>query len=173
MTDRFTPQQRHAVMAAIRGKNTKPEMLVRKFLWACGYRYRINYKRLPGKPDIALRKYRTCIFVNGCFWHGHEGCRYCTLPKTHTEYWKHKIERNRIRDAKVKLELSAMGWHSIVVWECQLKPNQREKTLVWLDYTLNDLFLRDHQQKAVPYQVPDETMFIAAEDSRDLYRKSQ
>ena len=85
-------------MAAIKSKNTKPEMIVRKFLWRNGFRYRINNPRLPGSPDIVLRKYRTCIFVNGCFWHGHEGCRYYTVPKTNTEFWVKKVARNKERD---------------------------------------------------------------------------
>jgi DNA mismatch endonuclease Vsr len=87
-------------MAAIKGKNTKPEMVVRRYLWAHGFRYRLNDARLPGKPDIVLRRYRTCIFVNGCFWHGHEGCKYYTVPKSNTEFWVKKIGRNRERELR-------------------------------------------------------------------------
>ena len=94
MTDVHTKEQRHKNMAAIRAKNTKPEIIVRKFLWSHGYRYRLNHSKLPGKPDIVLRKYRTCIFVNGCFWHKHEGCKYFVIPKTRTEFWMNKINRN-------------------------------------------------------------------------------
>ena len=94
MPDKMTIQQRHNNMAAIKGKDTKPEVLVRKFLWSHGFRYRLNHPRLPGKPDIVLRKYRTCIFVNGCFWHGHEGCKYYVVPKSNTKFWQDKILRN-------------------------------------------------------------------------------
>ena len=99
--DKLSPQQRHNNMAAIHGKDTKPEMVVRRWLWGRGFRYRLNHPRLPGKPDIVMRKYRTCIFVNGCFWHGHEGCRYYTIPKTNTEFWVNKVKRNKERDVKV------------------------------------------------------------------------
>ena len=105
--DKMTKEQRHRCMAAIRGKDTKPEITVRKFLFSRGFRYRLNHPRLPGHPDIVMRKYRTCIFVNGCFWHGHEGCRYYVMPKTNTEFWKAKIERNRTRDAEEQRKLAA------------------------------------------------------------------
>lgn len=114
--DKLTPEQRHRNMAAIRSKNTKPEMLVRRFLFSRGFRYRLNYRRLPGRPDIVLRKYRTVIFVNGCFWHGHEGCRYFVMPKSNVAFWQTKIERNRARDKRVQHELAAMGWHCITLW---------------------------------------------------------
>ena len=104
MSDRLTIEQRHNNMAAIRGRDTKPEILVRKFLWSRGFRYRLNHPRLPGKPDIVLRKYRTCILVNGCFWHGHEGCKYYVVPKSNTGFWMEKIRRNRERDAGGKGE---------------------------------------------------------------------
>lgn len=100
--DKLTKEQRHRCMSAIKSKNTKPELLVRKFLFSRGFRYRLNHPRLPGHPDLVLRKYRTVIFVNGCFWHGHEGCKYYVLPKTNVEFWKNKIERNRRRDREVK-----------------------------------------------------------------------
>ena len=140
--DKITPQQRHKTMAAIHGKNTKPEIIVRKGLWKRGFRYRLNHKRLPGHPDIVLRKYRTCIFVNGCFWHGHEGC--CRIPKTNRVFWEAKIQRNKERDIKTQKELAKMGWHCITVWECELKPTVREKTLDSLSYTLNHIYLQDH-----------------------------
>jgi DNA mismatch endonuclease (patch repair protein) len=140
--DHLTPQQRHKNMAAIRNKNTKPEMIVRKGLWKRGFRYRLNHKRLPGHPDLVLRKYRTCIFVNGCFWHGHEGC--CKIPNTNREFWEAKIQRNKERDIETQKELAKMGWHCITVWECELKPTVREKTLDSLSYTLNHIYLQDH-----------------------------
>ncbi|UKK75273.1 very short patch repair endonuclease [Segatella bryantii] len=147
MSDILTNAQRHTCMAAIHSKDTKPEMVVRRWLWEHGFRYRLNHPRLPGKPDIVMRKYRTCIFVNGCFWHGHEGCRYYTKPKTNTEFWVNKVKRNKERDKTVKHQLSSMGWHSITIWECELKPKVREKTLESLAFTLNKIFLQDHSVK--------------------------
>ena len=166
--DLHTPQQRHANMAAIRGKNTKPEMIVRRGLWKRGFRYRLNHKRLPGHPDLVLRKYRTCIFVNGCFWHGHgvtlnikdetlniENSECCKIPKTNREFWVNKIRRNKERDIEDQKRLAAMGWHCITVWECQLKPKKREETLESLAYTLNHIYLQDHQIPQ-PYKALDE-----------------
>ena len=148
-------------MASIRGKNTKPEIMVRKFLFSRGFRYRLNHPRLPGHPDIVLRKYRTCVFVNGCFWHGHEGCRYYVIPKSNTEFWKAKIERNRNRDIEDQRKLATMGWHCITVWECQLKPAVREQTLESLAFTLNRIFLNDHSIRR--YELPEEDCAVAAE----------
>ena len=217
MSDRLSPQQRHANMAAIHGKDTKPEMVVRRWLWGHGYRYRLNHPRLPGKPDIVMRKYRTCIFVNGCFWHGHhvqlqtaqidngkwkmensECCKIdlenqrrapasqtysissddaccisvqsskcCKIPKTNREFWVAKIRRNQERDLKVQRELAAMGWHSITIWECELKPKVREKTLESLAYTLNKIFLQDHSIRH--YEIPEEVPMMAAEDTQEVY----
>lgn len=162
MSNFQTSPQRHANMAAIHGKDTKPEMLVRHYLWGHGFRYRLNHPRLPGKPGIVLRKYRTCIFVNGCFWHGHEGCRYYTIPKTNTEFWVDKVKRNKERDLKVQHELAAMGWHCITIGECELKPTKREETLKSLAYTLHKIFLQDRTIKR--YDIPTEEPMMAAED---------
>ena len=140
--DKLTPQQRHSNMSAIHSKDTKPEIIVRKGLFKRGFRYRLNHKRLIGHPDLVLRKYRTCIFVNGCFWHGHEGCS--KIPSTNREFWEAKIRRNKERDIETQKELAKMGWHCITVWECELKPNFREKTLDSLAYTLNHIYLQDH-----------------------------
>ena len=167
--DKITPQQRHDNMAAIHGKDTKPEMVVRKWLWGQGFRYRLNHKRLPGKPDIVMRKYRTCIFVNGCFWHGHgvampmaESSACCRIPKTNRDFWVEKIRRNKERDERVKKQLTAMGWHSITIWECELKPKVREKTLQSLSFTLNSIFLENHSVRH--YELPSEEMMMAAEE---------
>lgn len=170
MTDFLTSQQRHVNMAAIHGKDTKPEVVVRRWLWGHGYRYRLNHPRLPGKPDIVMRKYRTCIFVNGCFWHGHEGCRYYTIPKTNTEFWVAKIHRNQERDVEVQHQLASMGWHSITIWECELKPKSRDKTLESLVFTLNRIFLQDHSFRR--YIVPEEEPMMAAEDIVDYNKKN-
>ena len=143
MSDHLTIEQRHKNMAAVKSKDTKPEMVVRKYLWSRGFRYRVNNPRLPGHPDIVLRKYHTCIFVNGCFWHGHEGCKYFRMPKTNTEFWERKISRNKERDREEQKKLARMGWHCITVWECELKGERREKTLESLEYTLNHIFIQD------------------------------
>lgn len=161
--DVLTPKQRHKIMASVHSKGTKPEVIVRKYLWKDGFRYRKNNPRLPGHPDIVLRKYRTCIFVNGCFWHGHEGCRYFKMPKTHIDFWTKKINRNRERDKEEQKQLAEMGWHVIVVWECQLRNDKREQTLESLAYTLNHIYIKDH---SVAYpRLEDETgLDIAAEN---------
>lgn len=108
-------------MARIRGKGTKPEVTLRKALFARGFRYRVNVKTLPGKPDIVLPRYKTVIFVHGCFWHGHPGCKYAYTPKSNTEFWVNKISGNQERDAVVKRKLEKSGWKVIVVWECEIK----------------------------------------------------
>ena len=174
--DKLTSPQRHANMAAIHGKDTKPEMVVRRWLWRHGFRYRLNHKRLPGKPDIVMRKYRTCIFVNGCFWHGHniqftihnaqctieKSSECCKIPKTNREFWVAKIQRNQERDLRVQHELAAMGWHSITIWECELKPAKQEETLKSLAYTLNRIFLQDRTVRR--YKLPEEAPMMAAEE---------
>lgn len=116
-------------MSCIKCKNTKPEEIVRKYLFSCGFRYRKNDKRYPGTPDIVLPKYKAAIFINGCFWHGHSGCRYFVVPKTNTEFWVNKINRNIERDKEKIAQLRKMGWNVIVLWECDLKPKHKEKTL--------------------------------------------
>ena len=116
-------------MSRIKGSNTKPEELVRKYLFSKGFRYRKNDKRLPGSPDIVLPKYKTCIFVNGCFWHGHKGCKYFVWPQNNAEFWKTKIETNVERDRRKETGLAELGWNVIVIWECQLKPAVRDETL--------------------------------------------
>ena len=162
--DHLTPQQRHKTMAAIRGKDTKPEMIVRKGLWSKGFRYRLNSPRLPGHPDMVLKKYRTCIFVNGCFWHGHEGC--CKIPNTNRDFWVAKIKRNQERDVETQKRLAEMGWHCITIWECELKPSKREQTLKSLAFTLNKIWLEEHAVIGKPYPKLEEEDGIlkAAED---------
>ena len=117
----FTPAQRSNCMSRIRGKNTKPEILVRKGLHARGFRFRLHNKKLPGSPDIVLPKYGVVIMVNGCFWHGHKGCRYATKPKYNVVFWEAKIARNRHRDEVTEAHLHALGWHVITIWECELR----------------------------------------------------
>lgn len=126
MTDVHSRETRSFNMSRIKGKNTKPELLVRKFLFSQGFRYRLHDKKLPGKPDIILPKYRTVIFVNGCFWHGHEGCKYFVVPKTRTEWWLDKINRNIEKDKQNKIMLTNAGWNVIEIWECALKTSVRD-----------------------------------------------
>lgn len=121
MTDVHNKETRSYNMSQIKGINTKPEMLIRKFLFSNGFRYRLHVKDLPGKPDIVLPKYNTVIFVNGCFWHGHENCKYFKLPNTRAEWWKEKIERNRLNDILKHKMLKDMNFKVIIVWECQIK----------------------------------------------------
>ena len=125
----ITPEQRHSNMAAIHSASTKPELCLRNSLWNVGFRYRTNDPNLPGSPDIVLPKFRTVIFVHGCFWHGHNNCKYHTIPKTNTEFWKAKITRNKERDQEVWRQLEAKGWFVIIVWECQLKKTVLDKTV--------------------------------------------
>lgn len=124
-------------MSRIKGKNTKPEEIVRKYLFSKGFRYRKNDKRLPGTPDIVLPKYKTVIFVNGCFWHGHEDCRYFVWPKDNADFWKKKIEDNISRDKNVIEMLKRQNWAVIVVWECELKKQTLSRTL----QKINELIL--------------------------------
>ena len=134
--DNHTKEVRSYNMSRIKSINSKPEELVRKYLFSQGLRYRKNVKRLPGKPDIVLSKYKTIVFINGCFWHGHKGCRYFAMPKSNTEYWNKKIDNNVKRDELVYQQLSELGWNVIKVWECELKKDKREKTLEYLYYNI-------------------------------------
>ena len=170
MPDVMTPQQRHDCMSHIRSKNTKPEQLVRRALWHLGFRYRLHVKDLSGKPDIVLPKYKAVIFINGCFWHGHDGCKYSVLPKTNTEFWENKIQRNKERDIREQKELAAMGWHCITIWECQLKPVIREQTLESLAYTLNHIYLNDRSVKL--YEIQEDNQLLAAESDCDYMKEN-
>lgn len=126
----MTPEQRSRCMSAVKNKDTKPEIIVRKYLFSRGLRFRVNNRNLPGCPDIVLKKYKTAVFIDGCFWHGHEGCKKFTLPKTNTEFWQTKIEGNRARDARVDSDLKAQGWRVLRIWECEIKSKaKREKAL--------------------------------------------
>ena len=142
---------------------------MRKFLFSRGFRYRLNYPRLPGHPDLVLRKYKTVIFINGCFWHGHEGCKYYVLPKTNIEFWKNKIEQNRNRDMEERQKLVSMGWHCITVWECQLKSKVRQQTLDALEYMLYRINLEYRSVK--PYEITEEEYSMVAEPI-ESYSKS-
>jgi DNA mismatch endonuclease (patch repair protein) len=116
-------------MSRIRSKDTKPELIVRKYLFANGFRYKLHDKKLPGKPDLVLSKYKTAIFIHGCFWHGHQNCRYFVVPKTRTEWWLNKITNNKAKDDSVNAALALAGYQIIEIWECELKKANRETTL--------------------------------------------
>lgn len=138
----MSPEERHLCMSKVKGKNTKIEILVRKYLFALGYRYRLYVKELPGHPDIVLPKYKSVIFINGCFWHGHQECKKASIPETNRSYWKAKIESNIQRDTFNAQVLRDMGWNVITIWECQLKKKKFEETMksvvqVFMDYRVN------------------------------------
>ncbi|MBO7507079.1 MAG: DNA mismatch endonuclease Vsr [Paludibacteraceae bacterium] len=166
--DKITPEQRSKTMSRIRAKNTKPEMIVRRYLYANGFRFRVNVRTLPGTPDIVLKKYHTAIFINGCFWHGHV-CQQGRMPKSNVEFWLNKITRNKERDEEVRDKLRTIGWRTMVVWECQLKPSVRQQTLEGIVYLLNEAFLDLHRRKCQPlqpfYVEPGEDSYMVAEDA--------
>lgn len=166
MADVMTPEQRSRCMAAIKRKNTKPELIVRKYLFSRGLRFRLYVNSLPGKPDIVLPKYKTVIFVNGCFWHGHEGCRYYRLPKTNVEFWQEKISSNIERDHRTEAELTALGWHVIRVWECEIK------TIAQREATLDRLYRRIVGDKPVHTYIPENVGTPMAAEPSASYGKS-
>ena len=126
----MTPEQRSKCMAAVKGKDTKPEMIVRKYLFSKGLRFRLHDKKLPGSPDMVLKKYRTVIFIDGCFWHGHEGCKHFRMPKSNEFFWDQKIRKNKARDIANEYVLQTQGWRVIRIWECEInKAADREETL--------------------------------------------
>jgi DNA mismatch endonuclease (patch repair protein) len=136
MADVHSKAVRSFNMSRIRGKNTKPEMLVRKFLFAMGLRYRLHDRKLSGSPDLVFPKHGVVVFIHGCYWHGHEGCKYFVVPKTRTEWWVNKINRNKFNDSNSISELKKAGWKVITVWECELKSEQRDKKLKSLFYKI-------------------------------------
>ena len=143
-------------MAAIKDKDTKPEILVRKFLFSKGLRYRLNNRKLPGSPDIVLKKYKTVIFVDGCFWHGHEGCKYFRLPKSNTSFWETKITRNIERDKETTQALTALGWKVIRIWECELRNKSNREA------ALNKLFNDITCSTVKRYSVEEPDILVAA-----------
>jgi len=188
MTDTMTSQQRHYCMSRIRSKDTTPERRVRQWLWQHGYRYRLCVKGVPGKPDIVMRKYRTAIFVNGCFWHGHhvqlriknaelrmngEGpethsSKCCKIPNTNREFWLAKIQRNQERDQKNYRILEENGWQVIVLWECQLKPKKLEQTMFQVEIQLHDYYLATFNHRSKTYiHIEEENLPMVAEDPEE------
>lgn len=163
--DIFTPEKRSAVMSKIRGKNTKPEVILRKALHARGIRYRL-YGDLPGKPDIVLRKYKTVIFVNGCFWHGHAGCKYASRPKSNRDFWEKKIITNQRRDELHTLQLEATSWNVMTVWECEIRRKDGLEPLVdRIIACLNAQLTCSREVKRYRFPTLEEAPNVAAEDS--------
>ena len=162
MTDVMTPEERSRCMRAIKGRDTKPEMIVRRYLFSRGLRYRVNNRKLPGSPDIVLKKYKTVVFIDGCFWHGHKGCKHYRLPQSNTEFWRKKITGNAARDYVNNIDLQLAGWKVIRIWECQIKTKeQREETLERLYQTITG-----PRRKPIPYtETPDEVQIAAEPDS--------
>ena len=164
MADIMTPEQRSRCMAAIKGKDTKPEMIVRKYLFSRGLRFRVQVRKLPGTPDIVLPKYNTAIFVNGCFWHGHEGCKYFRLPKSNVEFWKEKIERNIERDRESMQALLDLRWKVIRVWECELRNKANREV------TLNKIYNSITSADRIGYSFEETEVPMAAEPEADYSR---
>ena len=185
MTDRLTKEQRHRCMSKIHSKDTKPELKVRRWLWSHGYRYRLCVKSVPGSPDIVMRPYRTAIFVNGCFWHGHnvqltidneqctiEDSACCKIPKSNRGFWVEKIRRNQQRDERNYQILKDNGWQVIVVWECELKPSRIEQTIRAVELRLNQCFLDIHSRKVRQYVTEEDAELPAAAESPARYGKT-
>ena len=193
MTDTMTTEQRHRCMSHIRSRDTKPELKVRRWLWHHGYRYRLNVKSVPGKPDIVMRPYRTAIFVNGCFWHGHgveienskvksekdvdygaaqiENSACCKIPQSNRAFWVAKIKRNQERDQRNYQLLQKNGWQVIVVWECQLTPHQIEHTMREVELLLNSNMLARYKHAPVPFTTGEEQLPTAAENNIEYHNK--
>lgn len=190
MTDTMTAEQRHRCMSHIRSRDTKPELKVRRWLWHHGYRYRLNVKSVPGKPDIVMRPYRTAIFVNGCFWHGHgveidnsklesekdvcsedslavqiENYACCKIPQSNRAFWVAKIKRNQERDHRNYQLLQENGWQVIVVWECQLTQHQIEHTMREVELLLNSNMLARYKHAPAPFTTEEEQLPTAAENN--------
>ena len=168
MADKLTSSQRSHCMSRICGKNTKPEILVRKGLHARGFRFRLHNKKLPGSPDIVLPKYGVAIMVNGCFWHGHKGCRYATKPKSNVEFWETKIARNKHRDEVIAAHLEALGWTVITIWECELRTSSQ------LDDRLNTLteeIRRAYETKRIKDRDKRQSRVLAKKEREELLRR--
>ena len=138
MADIVSPEIRSRMMSTIRGRDTKPEMLVRRHLHGLGFRYRLSPRDLPGRPDLVLPRHKVAIFVHGCFWHGHDGCRFATVPATRTEFWTAKIAANKARDAAAEEKLRALGWRLAIVWECALRSDQSRTLQRVADFIVSD-----------------------------------
>ena len=153
--DCLTPEQRKRNMSAIKGRDTKPEILLRKLLHSLGYRFRIQRKDLPGRPDIVLPRYKTAIFVNGCFWHRHEGCRFASTPSSNSEFWQKKFAANVERDARNYAALKALGWNVLIIWECEVKEIVRSKVIPGLPAPTSQAYPTDKDTDLVAAEEED------------------
>lgn len=169
MTDKMTPQQRHRCMSRIKSIDTKPEMIVRRWIWKGGFRYRVHVKSLPGTPDIVIRKLKTVIFVNGCFWHGHIAGECFRPSKSNVEFWATKIQRNRDRDIRNYEILKSQGWNVLIVWECQLTKKRRQDTLKALSLRLSRILLDINGVKNYSIDCTNKDVMLAA-DPIEKYR---
>lgn len=162
----MTPEQRSRCMSAVKGKDTKPEMIVRKFLFSKGLRYRLHVRSLPGNPDIVLPKYKTVIAVNGCFWHGHEGCKNYRIPKSNVEFWKSKINTNKVRDLLNEVKLNGLGWRVLRIWECEIvRVQDRVQSLERLYNEIVGRQVADYENSKIEIK-------IAAEETAEYARKN-
>ena len=172
--DIWNKKKRSEIMSKIRSKNTKPEMTLRKALFARGFRYRVNDKKLPGKPDIVLPKYKTAIFVHGCFWHNHEDCKYAYIPKTNTKFWVDKITSNSQRDKINSQKLADLGWCVITIWECEIRHKYKYDITPLIDKISTSLHAQTPQRLSVKFYVEIENeMMMVAEDIVEYKRKSK
>ena len=167
MSDTMTPEQRSRCMAAVHSKDTKPEVLVRKFLFSKGLRFRVCDRKLPGKPDIVLPKYKTVIFIDGCFWHGHEGCKHSHLPHTRVDFWRNKINTNKLRDRRNDTDLTNAGWRVIRLWECEIRNKASQADA--LDTLYQHII---GQASPVPYIQEANSLPIAAESRSTFFPKA-
>lgn len=169
MADKMTPTQRSYCMSRIRANDTKPEMIVRRHLWSRGFRYRLHVKTLPGSPDIVMKRLRTVLFINGCFWHGHS-CQK-SFPRTNVEFWREKITRNRDRDFDNAIALRRAGWNVITVWECELRKAVREATLERLDSAIRSFIQAppDKAENSPQYTYPSPEYYPMASEPMEPY----
>lgn len=166
MTDTMNPEQRSKCMAAIKGKDTKPEMIVRKFLFSKGLRYRLYDKKLAGHPDMVLKKYRTAIFIDGCFWHGHQGCKHFRMPRSNVDFWQSKISHNKARDIANDYVLQTQGWKVLRVWECEI--DKMKDRLPVLENLYSQIVSKPAAaDMPAPYNLDETPPAIAAEPSPD------
>ena len=170
MPDILSPQQRHQCMSHIRSTSTKPEVKMRHELWRRGFRYRVNDKRLPGSPDIVFPRYRTVVFVHGCFWHGHIGCKKYRIPQTNIEYWTDKVTRNQERDQEVWRKLEAKGWEVIIVWECELDNKKFDETMSRVEKRIKDNG-RLYEQRKQERRILREQYLTERRSQKDKYSR--
>lgn len=169
--DIWNKEKRSEVMSKIRSKDTKPELALRKALFARGFRYRVNDKKLPGKPDIVLPKYKTVIFLHGCFWHKHEGCKYAYTPKTNTEFWIDKISSNVERDQFVLQNLIALGWNVLTVWECEVRYTYKRNLTPLVDRVVVEIFENRPKKLSMKfYEERENEIMLVAEDIVEYQR---